>query len=88
MTQAELDRQTDRQNGITVCKGCYYYRSGCGVPGTYMMCHYACDTGTLRGIRPADCYKHEGTPYRAAAYRGRHGPDIKVRQRRTHDKSG
>lgn len=81
MTRAELDRQTDRQNGITVCTGCYWYRSACGVPGHYMMCHYLHDTGIPRGIRPAECYKHEGTPYRTGAYRG-HGRDIKVRTRR------
>lgn len=81
MTRAELDRQTDRQNGITVCKGCYYYRGAGGVPGTYMMCHYLHDTDKDRGCTPAECYKHEDTPYRAGAYRG-HGRDIKVRMRR------
>lgn len=87
MTRFEQDRETDRRNGITACLGCVYYRSACGVPGTYTMCHYCYDTGELRGIRPADCYKHDGTPYRAGTYRGRHGPDIKVRQRRQNEQT-
>lgn len=62
-SRAEQDRETDRKNGITTCRGCVYYRSGCGVPGAYMMCHYAWETGLQRGIRPADCYKHKNTPY-------------------------
>lgn len=87
MTQAELDRLGDLQRGITTCTGCYWYRSACGVAGMYMMCHYLHDTGIPRGIRPADCYRHEGTPYRAGTYRGRHGPDIKVRQRRQNEQT-
>ncbi len=37
-----------------------------------MMCHYAWDTGRCRGLRPADCYRRAGTPYRPR--RGRRGP--------------
>lgn len=85
-TSAEQDRETDRKNGITACRGCVYYRSACGVPGTYTMCHYCYDTGELRGIRPVDCYKHDGTPYHAGRYRG-HGRDIQVSKRRSNDKS-
>lgn len=86
MTQAELDRLGDLQRGITTCTGCYWYRSACGVPGMYMMCHYLHDTDRDRGYTPAECYKHEGTPYRAGAYRG-HGRDIKVRTRRQNEKT-
>lgn len=86
MTRFEQDRETDRKNGITTCTGCYWYRPAAAVPGMYMMCHYAHDTGELRSIRPADCYKHEGTPYRPGRYRG-HGRDIQVSKRRSNDKS-
>ena len=71
-TSAEQDRETDRKNGITACRGCVYYRSACGVPEAYMMCHYAWDTGRCRGLRPADCYRRAGTPYRPR--RVRRGP--------------
>lgn len=78
MTQAELDRQTDLKNGIIVCTGCYWYRSACGVARVYMMCHYSHDTNLERGYTPAECYKHDGTPYKAEIYKG-HGRDIKIK---------
>ena len=86
MTRADIDREIDRKNGITTCTGCYWYRPAAAVPGMYMMCHYCYDTGELRGIRPADCYKHDGTPYRAGRYRG-HGRDIKIKTRRQNEQT-
>lgn len=86
LSRAERDRLGDIQRGITTCTGCYWYRPAAAVPGMYLMCHYCYDTGELRGIRPADCYKHDGTPYRAGRYRG-HGRDIKIKTRRANDKS-
>lgn len=86
MISSERDREIDRKNGITTCTGCYWYRPAAAVPGMYMMCHYCYDTGELRGIRPADCYKHDGTPYRAGRYRG-HGRDIKIKTRRKNEQT-
>lgn len=60
----DQDRQADLRNGITRCSGCIYYRPAGSAPDFYMMCHYALDTGRLRGIRPADCYRRPGGPYR------------------------
>ena len=51
------DLEIDRKNGITRCTGCRYYRPAGSVPDLYMMCHYALDTGRLRGTRPEDCYR-------------------------------
>ena len=46
------------------CKDCYYYRSLSQLKyRDDYCCHYLIDTGKLRKIPPAECYKHEGTPY-------------------------
>lgn len=50
--------------GKTNCKGCLYYRSLSNRKYVHdCVCHYCIDTGKLRGIPPADCYRHAGTPY-------------------------
>lgn len=43
------------------CKGCIYWKFDRGTNRHF--CHYAFDTGSLRGIPKQDCYKHENTPY-------------------------
>lgn len=42
------------------CVGCQYYRH---IYSGSHGCNYCLDTGNLRKILPADCYKHRGTPY-------------------------
>lgn len=46
---------------VVNCKGCYYWRY---MHGGTNACYYAIDTEKLRHMPAADCYKHDGTPYR------------------------
>lgn len=48
---------------VVKCRGCVYYRRLSSGNSCSAACHYALDTGVLRKIPPAECYKHEGTPY-------------------------
>ena len=51
---------TGRKIDICVCRGCFYYRQ---FGNKEYACHYCIDTKDVRGIKPSECYKHEGTPY-------------------------
>ena len=44
---------------VVRCVGCKYWQP----MHNGRACHYAIDTGRLRGIPPRDCYGHAGTPY-------------------------
>ena len=49
---------------VVKCVGCYYYRRFSATYGrNTKCCHYALETGEIRGMLPVECYKHEGTPY-------------------------
>lgn len=54
-------KSTGRAVDICVCKDCFYYRD-LGSAHIYA-CHYAIETKGIRGIKPSECYKQEGTPY-------------------------
>lgn len=55
----------DTKRKVVKCTGCYYWRSLSNGGGTVHACHYAIYTGKLRTpLKAADCYKHEGTPYK------------------------
>lgn len=59
----EVNQRTglgDKQAYHGNCEGCIYWRNF--YSGTYA-CHYLIDTGNLRGMDAAECYRHEGTPY-------------------------
>lgn len=56
---------------VIVCRTCRYWQPLDEVI-PLMACCYPLIEGRLRPCRPADCYLHEGTPYRPLAPAGRH----------------
>lgn len=46
------------------CAGCHYRRPIAEGPGALWCCHYLLDTGEVRGMPVARCYRRKGTPYR------------------------
>lgn len=53
--------QTGRKVDLCICKGCFYYRTLSA--GGIKACHYSIDNDDVRGVKPSECYKQEGTPY-------------------------
>lgn len=55
------EKQQKPKSEVVNCKGCFYWRN------MYVganACHYPIETNQLRPMPAADCYKHDGTPYR------------------------
>ena len=60
------DEQGDLERGICECWDCKHYRTASNVANDYYMCMFTADGG-YRPMRPIDCYKHTGTPYKERA---------------------
>lgn len=56
---------------VIACRTCHYWRPLDEII-PLMACCYPLIEGKLRPCRPADCYLHEGTPYRPIAQRVQH----------------
>lgn len=56
---------------VVACRTCHYWRPLDEII-PLMACCYPLIEGKLRPCRPADCYLHEGTPYRPIAQRVQH----------------
>lgn len=57
----EKAKAAENERKSQQCFGCIYWKYDRGI--NWYFCHYAFDTGSLRGMPQKDCYKHENTPY-------------------------
>lgn len=53
-----------KRNEVVECRGCEYWRTMGNSSKCMHACHYCLETGNPRGMPAAECYKHEGTPYK------------------------
>ena len=53
-----------KRNEVIECRGYEYWRTMGNSSKCMHACHYCIETGNLRGMPAAECYKHEGTPYK------------------------
>lgn len=59
-----VSRKEKRAPKVVECRGCYYWRTMGNSSKCMHACHYCLETGNPRGMPAAECYKHEGTPYK------------------------
>lgn len=61
---ADMEKRRKIEPGAIECRGCEYWRAIGHGKQCIRACHYCIETGNLRGMPAAECYKHEGTPYK------------------------
>lgn len=61
---ADMEKRRKIEPGAVECRGCEYWRPMGNSSKCMHACHYCIETGNLRDMPAAECYKHEGTPYK------------------------